>query len=124
MTALAVDLVGLGMPPVLADRVGWQTGTLTGAGTAQGGSSPIVRSGFVYRATTAASQTAVTIDSAFPLGEESVIHNTTATAMLLFPPTGGNVNGGSANASFSVAQNKPIRIIRFDATNFIVMLSA
>lgn len=121
---LATDLMGLGMPAALAAVEGFQTGTIAGVGTAQGGSSPIVRAGFIYRATTSSGQTAVTLDSAYPLGGETIMINTTATAMLLFPPTGANINGGSANASFSVAQNKPVRILRFDATNFIVILSA
>lgn len=126
MTASTSDLMGVGMPFPQALRLGWQTGTLTGAGTAQGGSSPTVLGGFVYRATTSSGQTAVTLgDTAqFPPGDQAIIHNTTSTAMLLFPPSGGNINGGSTDASFSVAQNKPVIITRYDATRFIVVLSA
>lgn len=124
MTAQSNDLVGLGVPPALAARLGWDPKAITGVGTAQGGTSPVVFAGTVNRLTTAGGATACTIDSAFPVGQMAIVQTISATTGLLFPPTSGVINNGSANASFSVAQNKTALIYRYDATNFVVILSA
>ena len=63
MSALANDLTSIGMAPVLASRVGTSTSeSMTGVGTAQGGSSPVVYGGTVCLLTTAGGATACTID--------------------------------------------------------------
>ena len=124
MSALANDLTSLGMAPALASRVGVSNHSLTGVGTAQGGSSPVVYGGTVNRLTTAGGATACTIDSAFPVGQTAIVQTISATTGLLFPPSGGKINNGSANASFSVAQNKTALIYRWSTVEFIVFLSA
>lgn len=124
MSALANDLVGLGMPPVLASRVGVTVRSITGAGTAQGGSSPTVYGGDVCLLTTAASQTACTLDSAFPVGETAEVYTITATTGLLFPPSGCTIDNGSADASVNIAQNKGRMIRRVSTTAFVTILGA
>ncbi len=79
---------------------------LTGVGTAQSGGTAIT--GAVNILTTSAGQTAFVLPSKHPVGSPVVLRNNTATAALVFPPSGGAVNGGSVDASFSVAQNKPV----------------
>lgn len=79
---------------------------VTGVGTAQSGSAALT--GAINIVTTSVGQTAVQLPSKHPVGSPLVIRVTSATAALVFPQTGGSINGGSANASFSVAQNKPV----------------
>ena len=124
MTAFANDLTGLGMAPPLATAVPLvaRVVALTGAGTAQGGSSPIVYGGDFVRLTTAASQTAATIDANFPVGQTAWVATITATTGLLFPPTGCKIDNGSDNASTSIAQNKGRLIYRASATLFYTLL--
>lgn len=124
MTALANDLVGLGVPPVVAARLGDTIRSITGVGTAQGGSSPVVYGGDVCLLTTAGGATACTIDSRFPVGDSAEVYTITATTGLLFPPTGCTIDQGSANASVSIAQNKGRRIRRVSASAFVSMLGA
>lgn len=118
MSALAKDLASLGMPPALASRVGITIKSITGAGTAQGGSSPKVYGGDVSLLTTASGQTACTIDASFPVGETAEVYNISSTAGLLFPPSGCSIDGGAGDASVSIAQNRGRRIRRVSPTSF------
>lgn len=54
-----------------------------------------------------------------------VIYSSAATnALLVYPPTGGTINGGSANASVSVAARKPAVFYAITPIDFIINLSA
>lgn len=124
MTGFSNDLTSLGTAPALAERIPLvnRVVALTGAGTAQGGSSPIVYGGDFVRLTTAASQTAATIDANFPVGQTAWVATISATTGLLFPPTGASFDNGSANASTSIAQNKGRLIYRASPTLFYTLL--
>lgn len=77
---------------------------VTAATTAQGTATPLT--GGVNVVTTAAGQTGVVLPASYPTKSPVVVTVITATAGLLFPPVGGKINGGTANASVSVAANK------------------
>jgi hypothetical protein len=124
MTALQNDLTSLGMPPALASRMGVVIKSLTGAGTAQGGSSPRVFGGDFVMLTTASSQTAATIDASFPVGETAWVATITSTTGLLFPPTGCKIDNGSDNASVAIAQNRGRMIFRATPTLFYTLYGA
>jgi hypothetical protein len=124
MTALQNDLTSLGMPPALASRVGVVVKSLTGAGTAQGGSSPRVFGGDFVMLTTASSQTAATIDASFPVGETAWVATITSTTGLLFPPPGCKFDNGSDNASVSIAQNRGRMVFRASPTLFYTIYGA
>ena len=79
--------------------------TVAGVGTAQSGSAALT--GLVNNVTTAVGQTGVLLPANRGVGNPVIVGVSTATAATVFPPTGGAINNGSANASFSVAQNKP-----------------
>lgn len=54
-----------------------------------------------------------------------VIYSSAATnALLVYPPSGGTINGGSANASVSVSARKPAIFYGITDIDFIVNLSA
>lgn len=95
------DLMGLGMPPALAARLGATVATLVGAGTAQVGatliSAPLVLAG------PTTGNTAFVLNAAFSVGRAIYVWNTSSSlAALVYPPTGGTINGGAANASVSI----------------------
>jgi hypothetical protein len=124
MTALQNDLTSLGMPPALASRMGVVIKSASGVGTAQGGSSPRVFGGDFVMLTTAVGQTATTIDASFPVGETAWVANISATAGLLFPPTGCKFDNGSDNASVAIAQNRGRMIFRATPTLFYTIYGA
>jgi len=116
------DLVGIGVPPVVASALGWNPASATGAGTAQGGSSPTAYAQSFVMLTTASSQTAITLDSAWPVGAWGAVATITATTGLLFPPSGCKFDNGTTDASTSIAQNKTRLIYRASATLFYTIL--
>jgi hypothetical protein len=96
---------------------------ITCAGTAQATATALTGSHNVL--TTAAGETACVLPAKYPVGSPIVVRNNTATAALVFPPVGGAINGGSANASFSVAQNKPtIFLAAPNGLDWVAVLSA
>lgn len=120
--SLAVDLMGVGLPAEQALRLGYSPVTLAGVGTAQVGAAAI-KTNFV-NATTAVGQTAFVLPSDAELMVPYILVNTTATAALVFPPTGGTINAGAANASASIGQNLARSFMRISATAWISFLAA
>lgn len=123
MNGLGSDMMGLGMPPALANLVGETIpAPVAAAGTSQAGATPLT--GTINQVTTSAGQTAVLLPSTQPLGTAVHVYVSTATTALVFPPTGGNINEGAANASFSVAQARTATFSRVSATKWIVQYGA
>lgn len=121
--SLAVDLMGVGLASEQASRLGFsQLTTLAGVGTAQSGAAAIRVNNIL--ATTASGQTAFVLPADAELEVPYVVTNSTATAALVFPPSGGTINAGSANASASIAQNLARIFIRKSATRWISFLAA
>jgi len=131
MSAITTDLMGSGMPAALAALVGLlPAATIAGSGTAQKTDSAAVTAANllpnqgIVNATTAGGATALQIPSTMPLGACIVLNVTTSTTALLFPPDAGTINGGSANASVNVAQNKPTLIFRLTSVIFVAVIGA
>lgn len=124
MTAPVSSLMGLGMPGPLAAALGETIRSVTAVGTTQGGTSPRIYASDFAILTTAASQTAATLDSGFPVGEDATVYNNTATAAVLFPPTGCTIDNGSANASVAIAQNRGRVVRRVSPTAFLTFYGA
>jgi len=128
--AIIQNLMGVGFSSAQAGAMGLTpSATVAGSGTAQKTDSAAITASNLLAlglnvVTTAGGATAVQIPSTMPVGGEMWINNTSATAALLFPPSGGTINGGSGDASFSVAQNKPVHVIRWTTVIFTAQLSA
>lgn len=116
------DFMGLGMPGALANRIGNTPVTIAGIGTAQTGAAPI-QTGLTV-ATTAGGATAFVFQAAASLGRPFYFFNSSATTALVYPPSGGNFNGGSTDAAFSVAQNKFVTFMRLSSTAWASNLTA
>ncbi len=96
---------------------------VAGVGTAQTGAAALT--GAINNVTTAVGQTAVALPSKHAVGSPIIVVNASATAALVFPPSGGKINNGSADASFSVAQNKPtVFFAHPNGVDFTAVLSA
>lgn len=120
---LKVDLMGTGLPSQQAVLLGFDPlTTQAGVGTAQSGASPIISNNIL--ATTTAGQTAFVLPADAVLEVPYIVTNSTATAALVFPPSGGTINAASANASVSIAQNLARMFIRKSATRWVSFLTA
>lgn len=122
MVASTQALVALGIAPEAAKLIGDSIAQNTaGIGTAQVGGATLT--GTVNTVTTAGGATAFVLQ-AHNAGRWVWVWNQSATAALVYPPTGAAINGGSANASFSVAQNKPAIFYYITPLIIIANLSA
>lgn len=116
------ELIGLGEAPRLAAANGNVLSAKTGVGTAQVGATPITTNFTIL--TTAGGATAFLLP-AVPAGAGPFfVSNAGATAALIFPPSGGSIQGGSTDASFSVAQNKPTNFYKTSSTAWVAIISA
>ena len=120
--ALSTDLMGLGMAPAMAQLAGDTIASVTGVGTAQSGGAALA--GTLYLVTTSAGQTATVLPSNWPLASSIVVYTVSSTTALVFPPSGGNINEGAANASVNVAQGKSTCFVRVSATKWISLAGA
>lgn len=121
--ALAVDLMGLGLPQEQSVRLGFSDlTTLAGVGTAQSGAAAIRVNNTL--ATTAVGQTAFVLPSDAELEVPYLVTNSSATAALVFPPTGGTINAAAANASVSIAQDLARIFVRKTSTRWVSFLAA
>jgi hypothetical protein len=120
--SLSNDLTGIGMAPEQALRLGFQNTAKAGVGTAQVGAAAI--SSTLTTATTAVGQTAFVLPSNAELMVPYIVVNTSATAALVFPPSGGAINAAGANASVSIAQNLARTFYRVSTTRWISFLAA
>jgi hypothetical protein len=116
------ELIGLGMPPKLAGLVGNLPSAKTGVGTAQSGAAPITTNFTVL--TTAGGTTAFLLPTVPAGSGPYIVANPSATTALIYPPSGGTIQGGSADAAFSVAQNKTAMFFKTSATAWVVNLTA
>jgi hypothetical protein len=99
--AIVSDLTGLGMSPALAVKLGNNLATVNGAGTTQTGAAKFI--GGVTLAVPTSSNTAFLCDSAAAQTRLCFFFNTSSTqTALIYPPSGGTINGGSTNAALSI----------------------
>jgi len=120
MTATAT-LIGLGIPDQQARRLGFATMSKAGIGTAQNGGAVVTTNMTVL--TTTGGATAITLPVAIPASGPVIISNFSATTGLVFPATGESINGGTTNASVTVAQNTSRVFFKVSATQWISFLS-
>src|SRR5690349_16151904 len=121
------DLMAFGMAASLANLEGYTKTTLVTTGTTAATAAPI-RSNFVVL-TTAASQTGALLPaSGLPGGSPGdifIVTNPTATSGIVYPESGGTLNGGTVTTGGqTIAQNKTILFIRVAALTWVSILTA
>jgi len=115
---LITDLIGLGLPPEQAAKLGTPTidalpqeptsAAVTAAGTTIADATLLT--GVVNNVSTAAASTGVKLNSNTPLGITVVVRNGGANDLKLYPPTSSDIiNGGVAGAAITLTTlNKQI----------------
>jgi hypothetical protein len=119
---LKANLSGSGIAPATAQNI---VGTVLNTQTATGSSSQansFAISSDITVFTVAASNSGARLPSTATAGDNFIIANYDSNTMLIYPPVGGILNGGSLNASVSLATKKSAECICIDNLNFIVML--
>ncbi len=117
-----VDLMGVGMPAALANRLGNAVISVTLTGTSAG-TAATLQGGHVYVVSAASSQTGGIIDSALSIGQSIVIVPTASTSAVIYPPSGAAFNT-SVGSSLTLAQYKNAIVTRLTSTLFSVVVTA
>ena len=123
--SLAIDLIGVGLAPEQANRLGFSVATtVVGVGTAQTGAANIVNGSTNVITTTDTGTTAFVLPSNAEMFLAYLVRNPSATAALIFPPSGAYINAASQNASVSIAQNLARIFYRVSSDRWISFLAA
>ena len=115
------DLMGLGLPGPLANRLGNSITALTTTGTDAAHAAAITN--HVTVLTTAGSQTGAILPTSMSLGAPFYVTNPAATTGIVYPPTGCTFTT-SASTSYSMAQYNSAIFIRLTSTTVMVIASA
>jgi len=120
---LKANLAGTGIAPATAQNI---VGTVLNTQTATGSSSQA--NSFAITAditifTVAASNSGARLPTTATAGDNFFIANYDANTMIIYPPVGGILNGGSLNAGVNLTTKKSAECICIDNLNYIVMLS-
>jgi hypothetical protein len=122
--ATASALAGVGVPPEVAKRVGYQQVPVTTTAATQGSAGGLLigPGNKIVTATVASAGHAITLPTAAAIGDEIIVNNVTANAAVLFPHSGGNVNGETTDASMAIAAqgstNCVVRAVKLSATRW------
>lgn len=114
MSSSPTILMGVGIADKAALKLGNTIRTIAGAGTTQGAGSPITVN--AAQLTTAGGATAFVLPTTWEIGDEVTVWNTSSTTALIFPQSGGAIDGGSTNASISLLQNGSVTLMKLSAT--------
>lgn len=108
--------MGVGIADKAANKLGNTLRTIAGIGTSQAlGALITVNSANL---TTTGGATAFTLPTTWEIGDDVTVFNTSATTALLYPQSGGAINGGSTDASVSLAQNTAMTLNKRSATSW------
>lgn len=117
------NLMGSGSSGLNAQAaVGLVSNNLTAAGSTQGTALALSSDFNIF--TTVATGTGAILPATSSPGDWYTVVNHGANALLVYPPTGGKIANGTANAGFSVGANKTAQFQSIDGTNFAASLSA
>jgi hypothetical protein len=124
----ATDLLGLGLPPELARRLGNTPLSVNAAGTTYATAYvPDPLMGNLFSVTAAdASHVGVALPTNAELGTILIWNNVSSQAVTVFTQNGasGTINGTAGNTGISLIQNKTIFTIKFSQTAWFSILTA
>jgi hypothetical protein len=111
-------LMGRGMPPGLANHIGFAINSVTGVGTAQT-SGPTLEPQSINLLTTAGGATSCQLPAKGMVGEVVMVFAISATTGLVFPDAGSQIDLGTQDTgSVNVAQNKGRIFVRVAAAQW------
>ena len=94
------------------------------AGTTQTQAGATALTGFINVVTSANAGDGVILPAGYSVGDQVIIANTSAAAANVYPPTGGSINGGTANAAKSLVANMSGLYVCLGSNNWAAVLSA
>jgi hypothetical protein len=116
------NLMGTGASgPAAQAAVGYPSTGLTATGTNQATALALPSDFNVFTTVGASTGAILPISNT---GDWITVVNHGASTLSVYPPTGGKIANGSANAAFSVAATKTAQFQCIDSTNFAASLSA
>lgn len=119
-------LVGSGLPPAAAQAiVGYNDVGVTATGTNSQTNSYAIQYENTY-VSTAGANSGVRLPANTAPGDEFFVYNGGASTMHVYPPTGGNINGGSTNAAYDLLTltSASFRMATNDGLTFAAVKSA
>lgn len=116
MSSSPTTLMGVGIPDKAANALGNTLATIAGVGTSQTAAANLTVNTVLL--TTAGGATAFKFPTTWQVGDEVTAFNTSATTALIFPQSGGSIDGGSTDASVTIAQNQSRTFIKASATSW------
>lgn len=122
MTALAKDLMGVGLAAEQARRIGFTPVTTAGAGTTQAAAATIA--GNLATITTAGGATAVIPSSSVEVGDSIQGYVQSSTTALLYVPGSNTIAGVTTTAPISIATLKGFILTRMSRTDWSCVLGA
>lgn len=122
--ALTNSLVGVGMPAKLSERVGYPGSTaITAAGSASTDATVLATQTKVVNGTFTGAD-GIRLPTNMPLNEWYVVFNSSGSTGLVYPPTGGALNGGSTDTGLSMTTHKVAQFMRLSTNVVIYNLTA
>jgi len=104
--SLAARMVTAGLSAIQAQAVqGTVANSLTAAGSTQ--ATALLLGADINNVTTVAASTGVIAPAMNP-GDDIIVRNGGANALLLYPPVGASINGLGVNAGYSIATATPL----------------
>ena len=124
MVALVKDLMGTGFADLQANAVGWNPiAAVTAAGSAATDATVLKKAqNFVNMTATGADGIKLPADA--PLNKPYVVFNGSGSTGLVYPNTGGNLNGGTTDAALSMTTHKQAIFIRYSTLGWAYNLTA
>lgn len=122
--SLAKDLMAVGMPGEQAKRVGFAVSSLASAGTTSADAAQASASATLVLVTGAAAS-GIKLSADAELGVPYVYAGTDANAKLIYPPTGGQINGDTVTTgTVPLVARGTVMCIRVDNTNWVAVIGA
>jgi len=122
--ASTADLAGLGMPVQQATILGYTPTTVVAAGTTAAAATIVGPDvGFIV-CDTGTSLTGIKLNASTPIGRPIFVTNPDSDTAIIYPPTNGQINGGTATTGGqNVAQNKVAIYIRQTTTLWVSIIN-
>jgi hypothetical protein len=117
------DLMGGGVPDMVANMLGNNPVAVTAAGTTQATAASI-KAQHLVTITAAGGATGVIIGSRARIGTPYYFSNPSATSAVVYAPTGSTLNGAASTTGLTLAQNKAAVFIQMSRDVWVSILTA
>ncbi len=105
------DMAGIGMEIEKAKAWVGSKGTATAAGSAQGDAGALGLEGLI-RVSGGDGTKGVILNANLPTDSSQIVVNAAGSVLKLYPPSGGAINGLSADAAWTIGDNQAAIIVR------------